>query len=203
MASTTTRDVARAEPAHTDTISETLAQAFHDDPLFTWLVPDAVDRRRRLPPMFAVFSDFFLPHGETYLARDGAGAAMWTPAGVEPVPAEQGELFARRMSAVLGDDAERGFAVNEVLEEHHPAEPCFYLQFVGVAPEHQGRGIGSRLLRTVLQRCDATGTPAYLEASSRDNRRLYERHGFVVTAEVTAPDGPPLWPMWRDPAPSR
>ena len=38
---------------------------------------------------------------------------------------------------------------------------------------------------------------AYLEATSEQNRRLYERHGFVATAELRLPDGPSLWAMWR------
>ena len=41
--------------------------------------------------------------------------------------------------------------------------------------------------------------PAYHEASSPRNRALYERHGYVTQGEFTLPDGPPLWPMWRDP----
>jgi ribosomal protein S18 acetylase RimI-like enzyme len=67
-------------------------------------------------------------------------------------------------------------------------------------PEHQGEGIGSAMLRVALARCDEAGEPAYLEATSEDNRRLYERHGFRVTRELLLPDGPSLWAMWRAPA---
>ena len=71
---------------------------------------------------------------------------------------------------------------------------------LGVADAHQGRGIGSALLRTATDRCDAAGEAAYLEATNLNNRRLYERHGFVVTAELVLPDGgPSVWAMWRDP----
>lgn len=55
------------------------------------------------------------------------------------------------------------------------------------------------MLAAVLPRCDATGTPAYLEATSQGNRRLYQRHGFAVAGEITLPRGPALWPMWREP----
>lgn len=41
---------------------------------------------------------------------------------------------------------------------------------------------------------------AYLEATSPLNRRLYERHGFEVTGEIQLPNGPAMWPMWREPA---
>jgi GNAT superfamily N-acetyltransferase len=84
------------------------------------------------------------------------------------------------------------------MQEHHPVEPCFYLLAMGVEPERQGRGVGGRLLGTVTGRCDEASAPAYLEATSEDNRRLYERHGFATVAELRLPQGPSLWPMWRD-----
>jgi ribosomal protein S18 acetylase RimI-like enzyme len=81
----------------------------------------------------------------------------------------------------------------------HPTEPHVYLFVLGARPTHQGQGLGSALLRHVLDRCDADGTPAYLEDTNTRNRDLYRRHGFAQTGEIRLPDGPPLYPMWRDP----
>ncbi len=84
------------------------------------------------------------------------------------------------------------------IEKNHPTEPHEYLAFVGVAPERQGRGIGSMVMKPILDRCEAEGIPAYLEASSVRSRALYERHGFSVTEEVSIGKGaPPVWRMWR------
>lgn len=197
--SATTLPVARATDADRETLGEVLARAFHDDPVFEWLVPDPAARGRRLPAVFAAFADVFLSHDETYLAGRGAGAALWAPAGRQPVPDDRAEALGEQLAVALGDDAERAAQLGELLEEHHPEQPCFHLQFVGVVPEHRRRGLGSRMLEVVLQRCDATGTPAHLEATSVDNRRLYQRHGFEVVDELVLPDGPALWPMWREP----
>lgn len=199
MLRSSTIAIRRAGSEDVSVLAGALARAFQDDPVFQWVVPDAANRQARLPAMFTVFSEAFLAHDDTYVAGQGAGAALWAPAGAEPVPTDRLEEFGDQMVAALADDADRGWEVQELLEEHHPEEPCSYLQFMGVVPEEQGRGIGSQLLETVLQRCDATGTPAYLEATSPDNRRLYERRGFEVVGEVTLSRGPSLWPMWRDP----
>ncbi|HEY2635810.1 MAG TPA: GNAT family N-acetyltransferase, partial [Solirubrobacteraceae bacterium] len=72
--------------------------------------------------------------------------------------------------------------------------------YIGVAPGHQGRGLGTRLMRPTLDECDARGLPAYLEASSERNRALYERLGFVVQRELRFAGSPPIWPMLRPPA---
>ena len=52
----------------------------------------------------------------------------------------------------------------------------------------------------VLERADRAGHPAYLEATSARNKALYERHGFHAAAPFAVAGGPPMWPMWRDPA---
>ena len=86
------------------------------------------------------------------------------------------------------------------IESNHPRKPHYYLPFVGVEPELQGKGVGTALLAPVLNRCDREGTPAYLEATTTRNRACYLRQGFAVTEEFRFPKGgPPSWRMWREP----
>jgi ribosomal protein S18 acetylase RimI-like enzyme len=190
--------IARAEVADVSTINRVLARAFQDDPVFRWLIPDERARQRALPEVFGAFTEVYVDHGETYLV-DEAAAALWVPPGVEPFTEEQGASFGQRMVELLGPDAERGLELNQLLEEHHPKNPCWYLQYVAVTPEHQQRGLGSELLSTVLDRADADGSAAYLEATNLDNRRLYKRQGFDTVGELRPTHGPTLWPMWREP----
>jgi ribosomal protein S18 acetylase RimI-like enzyme len=85
-------------------------------------------------------------------------------------------------------------------ERLHPAEPPhWYLAILGTDPDAQGRGLGSRLLAPVLERCDEDGVGAYLESSKERNIAFYARHGFRVTRTWRLPRGPLLWAMWRDP----
>ena len=199
MASLTASDVVPAGPMDVPMVSWVLARAFHDDPVMAWCIPDPIERRARMPLLFAAYAEVFLDHGQTYRTGVTAGAALWAPPGADPIPDRHQDWFEERMDLILGEDVDRAGEVDAVLEEHHPTQPCYFLQLVGVVPEHQGRGFGGQLLAPVLDRCDATGTPAYLEATSFDNRRLYERHGFEPTGQLTVPRGPTLWPMWRDP----
>ena len=200
-ASTASDGITRAAPAALERISATLARAFHEDPVLGWVVPDPERRRACLPPFFAVQAEAYLALDETHLAGEGEAVALWAPPGTAAVDGDGADAYVERLAAILGPDAERGGQVEEAIAEHHPEEPCWYLQWLAVLPEHRGAGLGGRLLRTVLDRCDATATPAYLEATSEHNRSLYARHGFEVTAEARLPDGgPTLWPMWREPA---
>jgi ribosomal protein S18 acetylase RimI-like enzyme len=179
-------------------IGDTLADAFHDDPVFRWCIPDEARRRAALPAFFGLFATALVPGGEVYTTE--GGAALWAPPGRPVVSPDRVEEFYTSMGAISGEDAPRVFAVGKMIDERHPAGDFYYLQFIGVRSGSQGRGIGSTLLREVLDRADREGTPAYLEATSPGNRRLYERHGFVVREEFSPAGCPPLWAMWREPA---
>jgi ribosomal protein S18 acetylase RimI-like enzyme len=181
-----------------------LADAFQDDPIFEWCIPDAERRAAILPDAFAAFVDSLAHHNETYLATAGVqpiGATLGAPAGVEPLTPDAEEALIARLAQLIGPgpDLDRLFQVMELLGDHHPSADAYYLWFIGVVADAQGRGVGSQLLAQITERCDAAGTAAYLEATTPGNRALYERHGFVVLEEISVADSPSLWPMWRAP----
>jgi GNAT superfamily N-acetyltransferase len=194
-------EVRKATEAETGAISRTLARAFHSDPVFSWVLPRPERRAAVLDPAFALFlRRLWLELGESYTVGEADGAAIWHPPGHwKQSLADQLRLLPE-FARVWGRSTPRALRGLTALERGHPSEPHFYLALMGVAPERQGRGLGSLLMHPVLSRCDEEGIPAYLEASTPRNRALYERHGFAVTAEDTIGRGaPPVWRMWRDP----
>ncbi|MER7186483.1 GNAT family N-acetyltransferase [Streptomyces hyaluromycini] len=65
-----------------------------------------------------------------------------------------------------------------------PAGDARWLEHFYLAPHVQGVGIGSAVLREVLERCDRDGVPVRLNVlQGSAARRLYERHGFLVETE--------------------
>ena len=104
-------------------------------------------------------------------------------------------IFGRRLPHALG--------VLTALERRHPRRPHYYLPYISVSPSARRQGLGTALLRPALERCDSQGLPAYLEASSPDNARLYRRLGFT-TQELIHPLGsPPIELMIRTPSRKR
>jgi GNAT superfamily N-acetyltransferase len=194
-----TTSIRKASAGEAEQVGGTLASAFFNDPVFTWVCPADERRRILLPAFFTLFAESMMPLDETYVAGENAGAALWAPPGQEAVPEENADEFGRRMEEMAGVDGERMFEVSELIGSHHPSGSFWFLQFVGVDSAHQGRGIGTALLRPILERCDREGARAYLDATSPDNKRLYERHGFRATEEYAPEGGPPLWSMWREP----
>jgi GNAT superfamily N-acetyltransferase len=180
-------------------MSDALALAFDDDPLTTWLFPDDVARRRKLPAFFSSLLRASLPFDEVYTAADDRCVAIWNPPGTFPMgwrtDARVGLVTARLVGLRIATCA-RGLLY---FASHHPKEPHWYLQMLGTRPDWQGRGAGSDVIRPVLDRCDRTGERIYLESSKERNIPFYARHGFEVTEAVHVPNGPTVWPMWREP----
>jgi ribosomal protein S18 acetylase RimI-like enzyme len=183
-----------ATPADIPALSRTLAAAFFDDPVFSYCYPDAAARRAILPRWFEIVTEATLSHGELYTTDDVVAGAVWAPPG-----AEDDEQMGVALGEISGTNAQTLFGIFERMEERHPHEPHHYLFLLGTRPEWQCRGIGSALMRPVLERCDRDDMPAYLEATSEGNKGLYLRHGFEVTGEIKLPGGPSMWPMWRTP----
>lgn len=169
---------------------------------------ELVDTRPRTatrapPPCFEVVVDVHHPLDELYTTGSvPAAGAVWVPPGDQPT-AEETEEVTGWYAEAAQETAPRLLSAMELMNENHPNQPHAYLFLMGTRPHWQCRGLGSALLRKVLDRCDREGTPAYLEATSPENRRLYLRHGFVITGEIGLPDGPSLWPMWREPTPAK
>ncbi|WP_371527279.1 GNAT family N-acetyltransferase [Streptomyces sp. NBC_01283] len=179
-----------------------LDEAFRDDPVSSWVFPDAEYRRRRHGALMDGFLDLALSEGYVDITEDGSAVALWwsVPAGADE-DAEEGPAQLRE--AVDPGNA-RIEEIARLTGEAHPTErPHQYLHMIGVSPERQGEGLGSALIGAVLERCDREGLHAYLEASSSRSRALYSRLGFrFIGNAINLPDGPQLWPMWREPEPS-
>ena len=166
-----------------------------------WWIADGAELARVLPSFFRfAIERLYLRYDEVFVADDVAGAAAWVPPGRWQLSEEEmAGLAPQYLEVVGGPHFERGALLIGMIEERHPSERHWYLPFIGVRPDRQGQGVGSGLLAQKTARLDREGSPAYLEASSERNRALYVRHGFEVTGEITLPDGPTLWLMWRHP----
>jgi ribosomal protein S18 acetylase RimI-like enzyme len=178
-------------------VVETLSSAFFDVPIFRWFIPDETRRAAILPAFFTAMCEAYLPWGEIHRSADGLAAAVWAPPG-QHMPEAQSAVVGERLAALFGDDIARLGEIRALLAPGHPTRPHWFLHFLAVRPEAQGRGYGSALLRPMLERADAEGIPAYLDATSEENKRLYLRHNFVVQRTVTLRDSPPLWCMLRE-----
>ena len=178
-----------------------LAEAFYDDPIIGWLMPDAGKRGTRLRRFFGIeLRHMALPRGSVWTTSDLSAVALVMPPGPWRVPPHATLLEGGAFGVHLGRAARLGTAM-EWRHARDVREPHYYVRDVGVLPGMQGKGLGSTLMRPTLNLCDREGLPAYLEASSERSAALYERLGFQLTNELRVAGSPPLRLMLRPPRP--
>ncbi len=194
-------DVRRATKADLDGVTKALGRAFDDDPVMRWFFPDEKGRHENIERVFRMRVASLLGQDEVYTTDDHAGAAVWAQPGKWEMPPLEGLRFVARLLPLVRTRIgvlARGWGA---IDRLHPKEPHWYLAILGTEPAAQGRGVGSALMQPVLEDCDRNEVGAYLESSKESNLDFYARHGFHVTGELDLPDGPRVWPMWRDPRP--
>lgn len=184
-----------ATAADLDGVTETLWQAFRDDPIWTWAFPD----REQLRPWWRFLIESALRYPWTWVLDDYAAAAVWIPPG----SSELTEAEEQRVEPLLRDLA--GGKYPEVVElvgrfeaTHPRDQKHYYLSLLGVHPDFRGRGLGMQLLADNLSVIDGEGAAAYLESSNPVNDERYRSVGFERRGEFSTPDGAhTLATMWR------
>jgi ribosomal protein S18 acetylase RimI-like enzyme len=197
---TDTRTVRRADAGDATPITEAMSEAFMHDPLSSWIFPDPAQRAHLHPRFFRYFVELTLVNGLAYISGGHIGVTLWFDInGDDTAGIAADEMHAYMNRELDSACTDRFFTLDELMRQNHPHDRQHaYLAFAAVSANHQGQGIGGRLIRHRLAELDAAGTPAYLEASCARNARLYERLGFTLIAPaIGLPDGPTIYPMWR------
>ncbi len=184
----------------------TLARAFHDDPLMIYAIPDAAERTRLLPDVYARMIRFGTLTGEVYVtAGTLEGVALWLPPNAKWSRENIEASGMHETPAVIGNDAYQRY--RDVVgrewqaRERDMTAPCWYLFLLGVEPRSQRRGLGGALMRPILNRSDSEQVACYLETENARNVAFYLKHGFelIVNGEEAGTSGVRFWTFSRTP----
>jgi GNAT superfamily N-acetyltransferase len=203
-------EIAPLRDEQEESVASLLARAFLADPIFVHVEPDPAARGEFLRRFMAslVRRSHRLAVAMT-TSPELLGVSLWKGPDLRTLsPAQLAMTGLGRIAEWLSPAAHERFervfgAVDRALDEDVP-EPCWYLGVLGVAPEAQGQGLGSRLMAPGLARADHEGLPVTLETSLPRNLPLYRRHGFAVLRELppAVTGGPVVWTMKRPPQPA-
>jgi len=202
---TAASEITRVAENQIDLAAGILARAFYSDPPMVYAIPDAAERARLLPPLMRTFATYATMFGEPFMTGDSPQAvALWLPLVEFDTPERDREAGLDRIPDILGaENFARLTHIARIAERFHKQSAPgshLYLQFLGVEPARQGQGLGSALIRPMLERADANGSRCYLETFQPRNVPLYKRHGFEIVIEDVEPNsGIRGWAFVREP----
>ena len=182
-----------------------LRDAFMNDPLFRFIVPDDGERARWLPILAGQLVSVRGAAEESRVWIDPAGkiggvctAGAYPPTWIEDLVLNVNvSLRPRPWEPKLGP-LMRISEFSKLWKLMHWKGPHWYVYILGVTPEHQRKGVGRMLMRDLIARAEARGIPLYLETQTESNVPFYRSLGFEVT-EHHRPfaEGPGTWGMFR------
>jgi len=193
--------VERFQPSDTLAAAAVLSHAFLTQPnaIAVWGRQDE-DARRGIETVFRI-AKLERPISTVLVARrDGqiAGAlnmTEWPRCQLSPL--EKLRLLPLMLRLPWGVMS-RSFQLQSAWGKHDPQQRHWHLGPLGVLPQLQRLGIGSRMLEKCCEIVDQKKDAANLETDRPENVPFYERFGFAVTAEEQIL-GVRNWFMWRSP----
>jgi GNAT superfamily N-acetyltransferase len=195
-------NIINADKKDVSVLKRVLSESFSQDPMISWLVkPDKKLVYRREFVFETMLNSFGFKYGHVYTNEKKSCCAIWAPPGkYNPNSFFNLLLLPAWIKSVGLDRLIKIMNGSNYLAKHFAGPEYFYLMSIGTLPQEQGKGIGSALMKPVLDICDRDNIPACLETSNEKNLDFYKRHGFKIREEVIIPSGgPKTWVMIREP----
>jgi ribosomal protein S18 acetylase RimI-like enzyme len=188
--------VRKALLSEVDVVARVMTRAFSDDVIQQWCMTSD-DTIGVIGRELLEVSRQLTANGSLWVTNDLSGVAAWMAPGTEYDDDALNAVVVPALDA-CGGQAERQLRFWKWADEHRPSESHWYVDVVGVDPDHRGRGLGKLLLEDGLARLDAIEAAAHLITDKLESARWYKRHGFVAQSVEQAPEGgPSVWFMWR------
>ena len=169
---------------------ELLDRAFADDPTLGWYLfaerPGFAQRRRTY---LLAYQRFHRANGLPILAAwqtdQLVGAAYFSQAEQHPSASSLQSIGQSIRQQCGADCLARLDQLLDAFEQHLSHPGSARIEFIAVAPDRQGRGIGSLLLSQTLAQLRQQGCQRVaLETAEPRNLALYRRHGFTQSGHL-------------------
>ena len=187
------------------TAAEVLATAFFDYPMFTLYFPDPKRRARSLSWYLGNVLNCALHYGEVYVTPEISGVLFYLPPGHTRITLREymKNGFLRTPfrlgfhNYVRSMDCER--FVGDAQEKVMNGRLHYYLWGLAVHPGQQQKGVGTSLMKPLLEKADLEKMPIYLETHNEKNVAYYQRMGFDMVYTDSIPKNKlQIWCMVRE-----
>ncbi len=158
-----------------------LEQSFATNPSVNYSLPQDTRRAERLRGLLAYSFEVCHEFGEIYLSDDRRACALLV------CPEQKRTTWKAIKRDILLIVRSVGLSkVKALLDREskiktfHPSGLHYHLWYIGVLPEYQQQGIGTRLLQEIMALAKQKNRPIYLETSVPTKLTWYQKAGFEV-----------------------
>lgn len=175
----------KADFSHRRLVVEILTASFDLNRSVNYVVRQDKHRVKRIHVLMEYAFDTCLAFGEVYLSDDQHACALILYPEKRKTSFRSIFYDLRLLTGCIGlNGIGKVLDREKRIKRHHPKMPMMHLWFIGVKPVKQGAGIGSDLLKEIIQHSNSKQRPVYLETSTPENISWYKKQGFEVIAEL-------------------
>lgn len=165
-------------------VIDILSQAFDANQSVNYIIRQDSRRASRIRALIAYSYDICSMFGEVILSEDQNACALIFYPDKKRTTLRSTLLDLKLIITSIGiRNVYRTLRREALLKRVRPDESMCYLWFIGVKPVFQHRGMGSRLLKSIIENSAQEKRPVYLETSTRENLPWYEKLGFETYHE--------------------
>ena len=162
-----------------------LAKSFDTNQSVNYIIQQDAKRPARLRALMKYSFDMCYLFGDIFLSNDRTACALVLYPDKKKTTARSILLDVRLIIDCIGlRNIKKALARENAIKKLQAKEAMYYLWFIGVAPEQQGKGAGSNLLDDIIQDSKQQGRPIYLETSTLKNLPWYKKAGFEIYQEL-------------------
>lgn len=175
----------KAKLADKDLVLDILTESFDANKSVNYVVKQDSKRKNRVRGLMEYSFNQCFHFGDVWLSDDNKACALVLYEDQKKSSLKTIGWDAKLALNVIG--ISRVFRVlsrESKIKKIHPKSKFTYLWFIGVYPDHQGKSIGSKLLRGIIEKAEKEGKPIYLETSMKRNVAWYHSNGFETYQEL-------------------
>ncbi len=162
-----------------DRIVDIISDSFDENKSTNFVVKQDIKRKKRLRGLIEYSVLQGEAFGKIFMSNDKNGACIVLFPRSKKMTIQALIWNVRLIFKVIGlNNLFKVIKKEKLLKKNHPKTPFYHLWYIGVDPNFQDKGIGSKLLQEVLEFCN--DRPIYLETSVVANLDWYARYGFKI-----------------------
>lgn len=168
-----------------EVIVDILTQSFQTNQSVNYIVQQDEKKIERIKALMDYSFEICYNYGEVFLSDDNKACALVLYPDKKNTSLKTILLDIKLILNSVGVmNIKKALRRESMIKNIQPKVPMYYLWFIGVRPENQGAGIGTRFINEILEHSKEKGRPVYLETSTLKNIPWYKRFSFEIYSEL-------------------
>lgn len=166
-------------------VVEILTSSFDDNKSVNYIIKQDSKRVERIKSLMDYSFEMCYRFGEVFLTDDKRGCALILMPDKKKTSLNSILLDVKFIFSGIGlSNVKKALTRETKIKQLQLKGLMYYLWFIGVSPNEQTQGIGSKLMAEVIEVGNSIQRPICLETSTLKNIPWYEKFGFKIYNEL-------------------